>query len=370
MRLSAGSSKKRSIPIQEKKVKPITSSRKCIIEKNFKVESESSQTHCYARTEKAQLKFEKQKPKQRIKIEPHTIKSKKRNCDSRVRVKHETVIRPTHDEIRYTTSTLGLLHPSVLDHNCERRTTLLESCGLRDSITDSVVSTMLSQNTTDANSKAAYKNLKKHFPTWDSVAECHNIRKIEDAIRVAGLAKTRAERIRTMLRIVKDERGCASLDYISKLDDYGVKKELSRFKGLGPKTISCVLLFALGRPEFPVDTHVLRISQKMGWVGSSASREGAYDYLNRTIPDDVKMNLHCLLVFHGKICHRCAANGRPQFPPKDGKRLSCPLVNVNKWGGNIPKEMNFRDPRNRSHSLLKEKSQIIKPDPIKSEHMS
>lgn len=246
-------------------------------------------------------------------------------------------IRPTPEESRYATISLASLHPHVVDKNSDHRKTMLESCGMRDSITDSIVSTMLSQNTTDANSKAAYKLLKKNFPTWESVAACNDISKIESSIRVAGLAKTRAERIQAMLRKVKEERGVASLDYVRDLNDEDVKQELGRFKGLGPKTISCVLLFALGRPEFPVDTHVLRITQKMGWVGSKATREGTYEYLNKMVPDDIKMDLHCLLVRHGKVCHRCASNNRPQFPPTDGKRLNCPLVKVPSWLGIVPK---------------------------------
>lgn len=114
---------------------------------------------------------------------------------------------------------------------------------------------------------------------------------------------------------------------------------MSGFKGLGPKTISCVLLFALGRDEFPVDTHVLRITQKMGWVSGSTSREKAYEYLNKAVPSALKMDLHCLLVSHGKHCHRCAANGKPQFPPKDGSKLNCPLVKVSGWSGEVPNEL-------------------------------
>eukprot|EP00547_Thalassionema_nitzschioides_P016202 CAMPEP_0194242764 /NCGR_PEP_ID=MMETSP0158-20130606/8201_1 /TAXON_ID=33649 /ORGANISM="Thalassionema nitzschioides, Strain L26-B" /LENGTH=316 /DNA_ID=CAMNT_0038977919 /DNA_START=120 /DNA_END=1067 /DNA_ORIENTATION=+ len=246
--------------------------------------------------------------------------------------------RPTADECWYATASLSKLHPDVVDRNNIRRKAMLQACGGgRDSITDSVVSTMLSQNTTDANSKAAFSNLKKEFPNWESLVEMEDLPRIESAIKVAGLAKTRAERMYNILLTVKKERGEASLDYIRDFSNEQIKQELSRFKGLGPKTISCVLLFALGRDEFPVDTHVLRITQKMGWVSSSGtSREQAYEYLNGVIPADLKMDLHCLLVQHGKVCHRCAANGRPQFPPKDGSKLDCPLVMISSWGGILP----------------------------------
>lgn len=240
-------------------------------------------------------------------------------------------IRPTTDESRYATMSLSKLHPDVVDKN-----DLLEAYRMRESVTDSIISSMLSQATTDGNSKAAWSKLKKTFPDWETVAECEDITLIEDTIRVAGLAATRAKRIQDILRTVKKERGAASFDYIRNLNDVEVKKELSRFKGLGPKTISCVLLFALGRDDFPVDTHVLRITQKMGWVSAGTSREAAYEYLNDMIPNDVKMDLHCLLVRHGKVCHRCAANGRPQFPPEDGEKLVCPLVDVSTWLGVVP----------------------------------
>mmetsp|Transcript_6156 Transcript_6156/g.17196 ORF Transcript_6156/g.17196 Transcript_6156/m.17196 type:complete len:335 (-) Transcript_6156:131-1135(-) len=234
-------------------------------------------------------------------------------------------VRPTDEECIYATVSLAKLHPHVVDKNEERRKTLLESCGLRDSITDSVIGTMLSQNTTDKNSKQAWAQLKEAFPEWEPVCDPKNLPKVEAAIKVAGLAKTRAERIHKMLCQLRDERGVPSLDYLREMSDEEVKQELGRFKGLGPKTISCVLLFAMGRPEFPVDTHVLRISQTMGWVPSSATRESAYEHLNATIPPEVKLDLHCLLVTHGKHCHACAANGKPQFPPKDGTKLECPL---------------------------------------------
>ncbi len=248
----------------------------------------------------------------------------------------QTIRRPTTNECEYVTHSLSLLHPHVISKNDERRKTLLESCGMRDNITDAIISTMLSQNTTDANTKAAYKKLKESFASWDDVASCHDISSIENCIRVAGLAKTRAERIQTMLRIVKEERGEASLDYIKDIrDDEEVKKELSRFKGLGPKTISCVLLFALGRAEFPVDTHVLRITKQMGWVSAKDTRESAYEHLNRFVPDHLKLDLHCLLVQHGKVCHRCASRNKPQFPPKDGSKLKCPLIQIPLWGGSV-----------------------------------
>lgn len=238
-------------------------------------------------------------------------------------------LKELHQQLIKATEALAHLHPQVVDRNEKRRGEMLQSCGYRSCLTDAVVSTMLSQNTTDKNSKSAFRSLKSVFPTWDSVLKQTQVGdddKLADAIRVAGLAKTRAERIRALLRTIQQERGTTSLDYLREMSSDDVKRELGRFKGLGPKTISCVLLFALGRAEFPVDTHVLRISKQHSWLPSSInSREAAYDYLNQVVPDQIKMDLHCLLVTHGKYCHKCAANGKPQFPPSDGTKLKCPL---------------------------------------------
>ena len=74
----------------------------------------------------------------------------------------------------------------------------------------------------------------------------------------------------------------------------------------------------------------------MGWVSASHTREGAYAHLNKMVPDDLKLDLHCLLVSHGKVCHRCAANGRPQFPPKNGAKLLCPLAKIDSKAGYAP----------------------------------
>ena len=299
----------------------------------FKPESHTGQSETKKRrANKAAVSSGRKKVKSEVVTVPIEYASTS-HINKHSRVKHEKIASPSmagpsSEVYLLATAALARLHPQVVSLNDERRVTILESCGLRTSITDALVSTILSQNTTDANAKAAFASLKRKFPGgWNEVVSCEDLGELEAAIRVAGLAKTRAAWIRSILRTVKEERGEPSLEYLRSMTDDEVKRDLRRFKGMGPKTISCVLLFALGRAEFPVDTHVLRISQKLGWVSQKATRESAYDYLNKVVPADVKLDLHCLLVTHGKICHRCAANGRPQFPPKDGKLL-CPLVGL------------------------------------------
>ncbi len=249
------------------------------------------------------------------------------------------ISRPTVEECEYVTEALTKWHPEVVDHN--RNQTILESCGKRKCVTEAIISTMLSQNTTDANSKAAFASLRKTFGNdWTEVASASNLEKLENSIRVAGLASTRSKRIQTMLQMVMNEHdGNPSMEYLRAMTNEDIKRELSRFPGLGPKTISCVLLFALNRQdEFPVDTHVFRIcNERLHWLPNSMkqkNRNTAYDYLNTKIPSHLKLDLHCLLVKHGKQCYKCAANNRPQFPPNHD--LPCPLTHINKWNGNLP----------------------------------
>lgn len=167
------------------------------------------------------------------------------------------------------------------------------------SVLDSVVGTILSQNTTDLTSARAMRKLKRSFSSWEEVRTA-DADKVEEAIKEGGLAKTKTARIQSMLDTIVKERGECSLEYLWDLSTDDVKKELGRFKGIGPKTMSCVLMFCLQRPEFPVDTHVWKIAKTLKWVPQSASREDTYLHLNSRVPDAAKYDLHVLLVDWGK----------------------------------------------------------------------
>ena len=186
-------------------------------------------------------------------------------------------------------------------------------------VLDSLVRTMLSQNTTDKTSIRAFKKLKERFPEWEEVRVSPN-KDVEDAIREGGLSEIKTERIKLLLDHLKSTRNECSLEWLREKDTEFVKEYLGQFKGVGPKTISCTLMFALHRDDFPVDTHVLRISKDLGWVAKSASREEAYHHLNERVPDDVKYDLHVLLVEHGKTCSYC--NSRKRGPIKASE---CPI---------------------------------------------
>ncbi|KAG6498433.1 hypothetical protein ZIOFF_046346 [Zingiber officinale] len=207
-----------------------------------------------------------------------------------------------------------------------RRSTdsLDEGGDARETVLDGLVSTLLSQNTTESNSRRAFESLKTAFPTWDQ-ALVADTKLVEDAIRCGGLAVTKAASIKNILRALKEKRGEICLEYLRSLSVDEIKAELSKFKGIGPKTVACVLMFQLQRDDFPVDTHVFRITRDIGWIPIKANREQAYIHLNNRIPNHLKFDLNCLLVTHGRLCHRCSVR-RGNQNTGDGPQVSCPLT--------------------------------------------
>jgi endonuclease-3 len=193
---------------------------------------------------------------------------------------------------------------------------------MQETMLDSLISTLLSQNTTEANSRRAFASLKARFQSWEEVLKADS-KAVEDAIRCGGLAETKASRIRNILDTLLKERGKLSLEHLRNMPVDKIKAELYRFKGVGPKTVACVLMFHLNQDDFPVDTHVYRITKSLGWVPAEANREKAYLHLNSRIPNYLKFDLNCLLITHGKRCRSCAKGERVQQAP-DGP---CPLVN-------------------------------------------
>lgn len=170
------------------------------------------------------------------------------------------------------------------------------------SVLDALVATMLSQATSGVNSRRSFASLKSVFPTWEG-AYGGGMEKIADAIRCGGLADAKAKRIIAILKQLRDARGEMSLEYLRDVSDVEVKSTLCALPGVGPKTAACVLMFCLGRGEFPVDTHVRRISGRLGWTGMGETAEKVYTLLNETLPNDIKYELHVLLIEHGRaVC--------------------------------------------------------------------
>ncbi|PIA40330.1 hypothetical protein AQUCO_02500193v1 [Aquilegia coerulea] len=193
-----------------------------------------------------------------------------------------------------------------------------------ESVLDGLVNTLLSQNTTDGNSRRAFASLKAAFPTWEDVLAAES-KHIEDAIKCGGLAVTKTSCIKNLLAGLLRKKGKLCLEYLRDMPVDEIKSELSGFKGIGPKTIACVLMFNLQRDDFPVDTHVFRITKAMGWVPDSADRGKAYLHLNKRIPNELKLDLNCLLITHGKLCQKCSKKWSDQ-PSEPNITPSCPLA--------------------------------------------
>jgi endonuclease-3 len=162
---------------------------------------------------------------------------------------------------------------------------------------DELILTVLSQNTNDRNRDAAHARLRERFPTWDAVRQAP-LEEIEDAIRPGGLAPTKSVRIKQILEAIGDDELAHLAD--EPLDE--ARAELVALPGVGRKTAACVLLFALGRPDVPVDTHVYRVGGRLGLWPPKASFDRAHDELLRLCGDDSDFayETHVLLIRHGR----------------------------------------------------------------------
>ncbi|XP_072972447.1 putative DNA glycosylase At3g47830 isoform X1 [Typha angustifolia] len=230
---------------------------------------------------------------------------------------------PTPEQCLSVRDALLDLHGFPDEFAKHRRTADGAPAASEESVLDGLVITLLSQNTTDSNSRKAFESLKSAFPSWNQVLDAET-KLVENAIRCGGLAVTKTARLKSILRAVKEKRGEICLEYLRGMSVDEVKAELSQFKGIGPKTVACVLMFYLQQDDFPVDTHVFRITKSIGWVPMIADREKAYLHLNKKIPNDLKFDLNCLLVTHGKICQRCTKKVYNQ-QTRDFNAL-CPLT--------------------------------------------
>jgi endonuclease-3 len=171
---------------------------------------------------------------------------------------------------------------------------------------DLLVMTILSQNTSDTNSLRAFALLKSRFGGYEEILAAPE-EAVADSIRTGGLADMKARRIKETLARIKQYAGSVELGFLA-----GMKKEeamgyLLSLPGVGPKTASVVLLFAFGKPFLPVDTHVFRLSRRLGLVGGEVRPEKAQAALERIVPPEKYLALHLNLIRHGRLV--CRARG-------------------------------------------------------------
>jgi endonuclease-3 len=185
---------------------------------------------------------------------------------------------------------------------------------------DELVSTILSQNTNDNNRDRAFEALRSRFPDWEAVRDAEE-QAVIAAIRPAGLANQKGPRIQKVLRKITAERGKLSLEFLADLPVEEARRWLMSFKGVGPKTAAIVLLFSLGKPAFPVDTHVHRVTGRLGLRPEKMNADQAHDFLSGLFPPETYYAAHLNLIRLGReICHarhpectRCPLNDLCDF---------------------------------------------------------
>jgi len=166
---------------------------------------------------------------------------------------------------------------------------------------DVLIAVKLSQNTTDRTSHKAYLNLKRRFAKWEDLINAP-LQEIKKEIKVCGMAETKSRDIKAMLHEMKENYGKLTLNHLRRLSDEEIYEELLGYKGIGTKTIACLIAFGLERPAFPVDTHVHRVMNRMGIVNTTTP-EKTFDVSKELIPVESKTTFHLNLIKFGRsVC--------------------------------------------------------------------
>jgi endonuclease III len=184
-----------------------------------------------------------------------------------------------------------------------------------------LVATILSQNTSDVNSDRAFAALRTAYRTWDEVLQAHSD-DLASVIRSGGLARLKSRRIQEILQTIKTRHGHLGLDFLMEMPMPAARAYLGEFLGVGPKTIACVLLFACGHPAFPVDTHIYRVTTRLGLLPASCSAERAHAVLEPLIPPAHVYRAHVNLIRHGRTvckarlpdCRHCCLRSWCPYP--------------------------------------------------------
>ena len=194
---------------------------------------------------------------------------------------------------------------------------------------DELISCILSQHTSDSSSFPAFTNLRATYETWQEVVDAGPER-VAEAIRKAGLANQKSKSIIACLKAIKDEVGDYSLEHLRSMPTLEARDWLLKLPSVGPKTASIVLCFAMGRETIPVDTHIYRVSRRIGVLPPEFDENKAHDYLLGVVPAKFAFRYHTVLIQHGRMT--CKA------PKPDC--LNCPVPDLCEWnstgGKNLP----------------------------------
>lgn len=251
--------------------------------------------------------------------------SKRLKLEAKTSSPYEGFARPSAAEVTK-------LHTTLARHFGERRPGMKKR---KRQILDTVVGTILSQNTTNTNSHRAFSQLMDQFKNWDAVRTAKP-GAVEAAIKCGGLAPKKTKWIQHILRTIHKETGKTSMEYLRKKTKSEVHAELERFTGIGKKTSAIINLFDVGHPDMAVDTHVFRYALQLGWAPSDkersahnkkkqgkpwpvVTRDTVYEHLDKAFPDKLKYSMHLILTdTEGGLPVVCGAQKVLSF---DGKRV-------------------------------------------------
>ena len=189
---------------------------------------------------------------------------------------------------------------------------------------DMLIQIILSQATSDTNSHRTFAALKCRYPTWDAALRAREST-IARTIQSGGLANQKAAVIKSLLRQIKHERGALDLSFLHELPPEAAVKYHSQFRGIGPKTIACTLLFACRTEVFPLDTHIFRILRRVGLIPQKCTDRRAHEIMNAIVPRGKFYSFHVNLIRHGRALCR----------PRDPLCQRCPIVEYCDYGHGI-----------------------------------
>ena len=174
--------------------------------------------------------------------------------------------------------------------------------GFREPL-DETIFTILSQNTNDRNRDRAWTEIKKEYRGWTDVLD-GGAERLKNTIRVAGLAEQKSRNIINILSELEQKYHALTLKFLSRYSNEDARKFLLSFRGIGEKTAACVMLFSLGKPAFPVDTHIFRVAKRLGLFPAKSTREKAHYLMEAIVPEKKYHSFHINLIKHGRMtCH-------------------------------------------------------------------
>ena len=188
---------------------------------------------------------------------------------------------------------------------------------------DMLIHVILSQATTDTNSARTFAALKRRFPRWEEVLRARP-GTVAATIRAGGLADQKAAVIRDVLRQIKARHGALDLSFLRDMPAGEALRYLAEFRGVGPKTAACTLLFACGKEVFPLDTHIFRVLRRVGLIPEKCTDARAHEIMGRLVPPGKFYSFHVTLIRHGRALCR----------PRDPVCVRCPIVEYCDYGQN------------------------------------